>query len=169
MEQRRAIGTIRYKTPSLPKTWNSASDLDISTGETIDDEEPIPTPTKTPEPDSGSSTPVGAIAGGTVGGVAFLAIVIGGFFFWRRRQQRAANPQPPQPPPITETHDRRKSELPGENLPSPAPTYEMEASPTTEWHGAPGYSPHGVGTYPPHGTESYSPPPAGYTVYGGRQ
>ncbi|KAF3931544.1 Candidapepsin-6 [Dactylella cylindrospora] len=58
---------------------------------------PAETTPATPQPDSGSSTPVGAIAGGVVGGVAVIGAAIGAFFFMRRR--RRPTEQPPQPPP----------------------------------------------------------------------
>jgi hypothetical protein len=60
-----------------------------------------------PEPKSKSSTPIGAIAGGAIGGVAVLAGIIFGVFCCLRRkrknrvaqQQQSQYPQhPPQPP-----------------------------------------------------------------------
>lgn len=48
-----------------------------------------------PGPDSKSDTPVGAIAGGTVGGVAALVVVAVAAWFYRRRRRRQreqANP-----------------------------------------------------------------------------
>jgi hypothetical protein len=63
--------------------------------------------------DSGSETPVGAIAGGVVGGVAGLAL-IGGlvFFFLRRRrrnQQSAVDVPEPSPPSPTGTLGQKPS------------------------------------------------------------
>ncbi|KAK6532512.1 hypothetical protein TWF281_006701 [Arthrobotrys megalospora] len=36
----------------------------------------------------GSSTPIGAIVGGVVGGVAVIGAIIAGWFFWRRKQKK---------------------------------------------------------------------------------
>jgi len=39
---------------------------------------------------SSASTPVGAIVGGTIGGVAGIALIFGGIAFWRAREKRLA-------------------------------------------------------------------------------
>jgi hypothetical protein len=64
------------------------------------------TPSATPE--AKKSTPVGAIAGGVIGGIAVLgAIIFGVFFLLRRKRNKTqsqvhAQPQAPQPPPPTQ-------------------------------------------------------------------
>lgn len=56
-----------------------------------------PTPSPTSESESaGSSPPVGAIAGGAVGGLGVLLLALGtGFYFWRRRRPSFLNKQTP--------------------------------------------------------------------------
>lgn len=67
----------------------------------------------TPAP-SGSSTPVGAIVGGVVGGVAVLALIAFGVFFIIRRNKK---PDPPSPPPAPETAQQH----PPSPFPNPSP------------------------------------------------
>jgi hypothetical protein len=43
---------------------------------------------------TGGTSNAGAIAGGVVGGVAFVAIVVGGYFWYRRRNNSTAQLSP---------------------------------------------------------------------------
>ncbi|KAF2099699.1 hypothetical protein NA57DRAFT_13748, partial [Rhizodiscina lignyota] len=51
-----------------------------------------------PTPTHHKSSDAGAIAGGTVGGVVGLALILGAVFFYLRRRKRAQPPPPIQPP-----------------------------------------------------------------------
>jgi hypothetical protein len=51
---------------------------------------PSPTPSPSPTPGASSRSRAGAIAGGVVGGIAFLALLIALLFFCRRRSSRRA-------------------------------------------------------------------------------
>ncbi|KAL2847004.1 hypothetical protein BJX68DRAFT_119600 [Aspergillus pseudodeflectus] len=69
-----------------------------STPSPVDEETPI----ETEDPDKGSSTPVGAIVGGVVGGVGGLALVAGALFLYRRHKKKSAVVDTPViPPPET--------------------------------------------------------------------
>lgn len=111
----------------------------------------------TPAPSSSSSTPVGAIVGGVIGGVAVLAIIAFGVFFILRRSKK---PDPASPPPAPETvQNHHPSPFPNPspgpaNLsPSPGPT-NLSPSPT-------------AGSKPGHQSvaSSYNPayPPSAFT------
>lgn len=111
--------------------------------------EESPDPTPSPEPKKKSSTNVGAIAGGTAGGVVFLLALIGaGLFFLRRSRKRKAGPQEVTPV-------MHQSELPGNDRPveyyKPVPQHEL---PTTQSYSELG----GDQSWGPHEMEA-SPPP----------
>lgn len=61
--------------------------------------------------------------GGTVGGVALIAIIIGGLFFWRRRK-RAASPEANAE---AQGQGWRKAELSGDGVEKPPPSHELDA------------------------------------------
>lgn len=94
-------------TESSTTTTTSTSSTPTSTSSTSTSTTPTPTPTPT-SGGGGSSTPVGAIVGGTVGGLAVVGIIAVAaiFMFLRRRKNKPQTPdpnyaamgQPPQPP-----------------------------------------------------------------------
>ncbi|KAK4445896.1 hypothetical protein QBC34DRAFT_383812 [Podospora aff. communis PSN243] len=55
------------------------------------------TPTPTPVPAPGNSTPVGAIVGGVIGGLAVIGLIILGLFYINRRSKNKPEPDPPAP------------------------------------------------------------------------
>jgi hypothetical protein len=64
-------------------------------------------------PDKSSSTPVGAIAGGVVGGVAAIVAIVG-VWLWMRRRKRKASEHPSQNSVEGATKQWGKAELPGD-------------------------------------------------------
>ncbi|KAM0426551.1 hypothetical protein ACHAPT_008243 [Fusarium lateritium] len=80
------------------------SEVDTTRGITVVTKTADPSPSETGDSDDGgSSTPVGAIVGGVVGGVALIAILGLAIWFIRRNKQKkaAAAAGPPAPPPGT--------------------------------------------------------------------
>jgi len=105
---------------------------------------------------SGSSTPVGAIVGGVIGGVALIALIIGGFWWLRIRSRQTQgetfgqgifSPEPkvepfvynPEPEPVQPTHTRvydlqngLESQSPAVDHPLlPPPSYEQSHTGTS--------------------------------------
>lgn len=96
---------------------------------------------------NGSSTPVGAIVGGVIGGVALIALIIGGFFYLRIRSRKPEgdvfgegmfvsepkvepfvyNPEPePAQSNQAGTYDFQNGQSPAVNTPLlPPPSYEQ--------------------------------------------
>ena len=127
---------------------------------------PPRTPSQTPENDD--STPVGAIAGGTVGGVAGLCIIAGGLYLWlrRRRKQKATTVEETvstSPAPEPETKPPTLYELPAQQeqpigeLANTAPV-EMESPGVTKHFSLPTDSHHHQHQHPPpHSRDPSSP------------
>ncbi|PKY06127.1 hypothetical protein P168DRAFT_317623 [Aspergillus campestris IBT 28561] len=105
---------------------------------------PPRTPSHTPEDDD--STPVGAIAGGTVGGVAGVCIIVGGLYLWlrrRRKQKETPVEEAVSTPSAPETKPPTMYELPGQReqpigeLANTAPV-ELESPGVTKHFSLPG-------------------------------
>ncbi|KAL1798700.1 hypothetical protein ACET3X_002737 [Alternaria dauci] len=129
-------GLILMVTPdddssTSPNTDPSSDTLSVSISTTS---EPSDTPLPlTPVPDNKKSTPVGAIAGGVVGGVALLAAIVLGVFFLLRRKRNQQNnttsnnnmsqpPAAPQAPPagVQYYHEQKPVPQPQvQQMPSP--------------------------------------------------
>ena len=77
---------------------------------------PLTTETSGPSPvdHKSTSTPVGAIAGGVVGGVAAICL-LAALFFWLLRHRRRRQPQSPSPQQneLADTSETHQSELSG--------------------------------------------------------
>ncbi|KAF5592367.1 kelch repeat [Fusarium pseudocircinatum] len=71
-------------------------------------------PVSSSDPDKSSPTPVGAIAGGVVGGAAAIVALIG-VWLWMRRRKRKASERPPQNGNGDVTNQWGKSELSAES------------------------------------------------------
>lgn len=70
-------------TPSGPATSGSTAD------EVNDSAESSPTPSETfPSDPASSKSNTAAIAGGTVGGVAVLAVIVGGIIAWLKHKKK---------------------------------------------------------------------------------
>ncbi|KAM0326674.1 hypothetical protein ACHAQA_006544 [Verticillium albo-atrum] len=90
---------------------------------------PTPGPSTAPAPAKENSTPVGAIVGGAVGGVAVLVLLILGVFFLRRRSSKTdVTPPPDHSGPASpmqqqyQQHHQLGAQLPHqEGYPSPPP------------------------------------------------
>lgn len=106
---------------------------------------PTPSPSNAPgdKEDSGS-VPVGAIAGGVIGGVAVIAIVGGVFWFLRRKKRRQAL-EDSQPPPSHPEMDNTESKHAGTPVYYPQGYQAAPGSPpASELHS--GYMPSEVAT-----------------------
>ncbi|KAF3916460.1 hypothetical protein ABW21_db0209619 [Orbilia brochopaga] len=73
-------------------------------------------PTQTFKKNSGSSTPIGAIVGGAVGGVAVIAAALGGAWWWRRRRQPMAQPPAADGPHVPEIDGSGVPQVPPNEL-----------------------------------------------------
>ncbi|KAK0705330.1 hypothetical protein B0H67DRAFT_649673 [Lasiosphaeris hirsuta] len=135
-----------------------------------------PLSTTTPDPVPSSSTPVGAIVGGVVGGIAVLGLICLGIFYIIRHKKSKAPPAPPAPAPgpepETTQHNLPPPTQPG--VPHEAGSYDTSTlkpghqstissysiapsmpSPQQQYH-----SPQGQGGYGYGGHESVSPMPS---------
>ncbi|KAH7328894.1 hypothetical protein B0I35DRAFT_29964 [Stachybotrys elegans] len=136
--------------------------------------EPVPTTTETDEPTGGSgddggngdSTPIGAIVGGTVGGVAALGLVGAALFFLlRRRRDKAAAAKPAaapmaQNPPMSPPPQSLHPSSPGgasylSGVPSTFQGYDQQHM---SMYGHPGYNQQGMQGYPPQQFQGQYPP-----------
>ncbi|PTB46660.1 uncharacterized protein TrAFT101_003894 [Trichoderma asperellum] len=93
-------GTLLTVDPGWLATHSFGSTTTTTTATTTSTEPSSTSPTSTPDSGGGkSSTPVGAIAGGTVGGVAALGLVgLTAFLFYRHRNGRNNAPPAGHPP-----------------------------------------------------------------------
>ncbi|GJC82534.1 hypothetical protein ColLi_05372 [Colletotrichum liriopes] len=89
--------TAENSTPQVASTTSVSSTTTIST-----DEETSTLPAPVPPINDKSSTPIGAIVGGVVGGVAVIALIGLGIWFLIRKKKQ--NPQGQQPPPMSQPH-----------------------------------------------------------------
>ncbi|KAI0671239.1 hypothetical protein C8Q78DRAFT_1190931 [Trametes maxima] len=74
------------------KYWNlaiSPTNLDAAPADEGDNPGATTTTAASAASSRGKKAPVGAIAGGVVGGLALLALAVGAFLWWRRRRQHA--------------------------------------------------------------------------------
>ncbi|KAI4866021.1 hypothetical protein F4820DRAFT_273212 [Hypoxylon rubiginosum] len=102
-----------------------------------------------------SATPVGAIVGGVVGGVAVIALIVLGVLFLKRYQQK--NPKTPAPPPTPPgPQELLGSGIPPSNLPPPQGSYAP--IPQYDFTGRPKYQEPMVQTSP---VEAPNTPAAG--------
>lgn len=76
---------------------------------------PSPSATPEPSPDDDDGPPIGAIVGGTVGGVAALAILVAAVWWFRRRKRHA--------PAVVPAEDEYKTPV------VPMPPGELEGAP----------------------------------------
>lgn len=84
--------TRKTSSPIISSSQTSSSPVGISTSPSPSPPSPSPSPT-----DTGKTTPVGAIVGGVVGGLALIALVAGViiFFLFHRKKHPQAHPPPP--------------------------------------------------------------------------
>ncbi|KAK3898359.1 hypothetical protein C8A05DRAFT_38055 [Staphylotrichum tortipilum] len=143
--------------------------------------------TVAPPPPAGSSTPIGPIVGGVVGGIAGLALLGLGIFFLMRRNKQPSPPAPAAAAAAIPPAPYPPTQPPMGMAPGPPstfdPAYSMSAKPPALYGGvpltpgavSPGGSPPpvyqpqmqamgvvpgmGMGTPPPHGMGMATPPP----------
>jgi len=156
-------------TSSLPSSTDASTTRTIAGGEsTLRSTTPAasasgsassPTATQsTLPPSGGSSTNVGAIAGGVVGGVVGLALIGAGVFFlmYRRKKKHAATVSAYAPPPNQPGYPASP------NMPFATAYQANEAKPVGVQEGAfydQAPAPYPQGPYDPHMSYAGSPPP----------
>ena len=104
-----------------------AATITTTTTTTVSNSDPITTTiTVTVAPAATPEVPVGAIVGGTVGGVAGIALLlVGAFILWRRRKGGAGD-HDGTPPGVVEDHEGyRRSQM-------MSPTHTFSSAPTAE-------------------------------------
>lgn len=163
---RAGSGTLLDHDPVWAATHSFASTTTTPITSTSTSPVPSPTPTKH------SSTPVGAIVGGTVGGVAALGLVgVVGFLLYRRKKKQnsaaatplavPSNTQSP-PPNMAQVNPASPSQSFAPTSPG-APAYPSGV-PSNYQYQPQGYDPnmggYQQGNFPPQqGYNTYSPPP----------
>ncbi|KAJ4270495.1 hypothetical protein NW762_002182 [Fusarium torreyae] len=120
----------KYDSPEVVKNWYSGGEAaqwdhgevaKLFASMTTDTTESTTTNDPASEStDSSSSTPVGAIAGGVVGGLALLGAIAGVWFFMRRRARTAPGTQ-------VRRASWAKAELHGESSEGPLVLYELDS------------------------------------------
>ncbi|KAL2685587.1 hypothetical protein Neosp_006687 [[Neocosmospora] mangrovei] len=135
-----------------------------------------PSPSQTTDDsddDGGSSTNVGAIAGGTVGGVAALGLVgLAGFLLFRRRNKKASpgttppsDGTPPVAPAMAQTQNPQNPQSPGPSFVPSSPSNAAYPSGVPS-NFQPGYQqPYDPNAAAAYGQQAYSPPPQNYGGY----
>ncbi|KAK5990528.1 hypothetical protein PT974_08797 [Cladobotryum mycophilum] len=113
-------GTLLTRDPAWPAPSTTASPTVVTTS--------TPGPTSTspvppPPVKKKSGTPVGAIAGGAVGGVAVLGLIgVAAFFFLRKKPQPDPKPADNSPPPPSMAHPTSPTSPSGTGYTSGAPS-----------------------------------------------
>jgi len=107
--------------PSAPLSFGPGDETSTRTPSPNESASSSPTPTPPPPPAEKSSTPVGAIVGGVVGGVAVIGLVIlGVIFLLRRRNNNNNNNNNYNPPPTAPQPLQPTDQPPAQEGPAPA-------------------------------------------------
>ncbi|RSM14000.1 hypothetical protein CEP52_001584 [Fusarium oligoseptatum] len=146
-------------------TGTDASDVTV----TVD-----PSPSQTTDDSDDDDGPnVGAIAGGTVGGVAALGLVgLAGFLLFRRRNKKTtpgttppSNGTPPVAPAMAQTQNPQNPQSPGPSFVPSSPSNAAYPSGVPS-NFQPGYQqPYDPNAAAAYGQQAYSPPPQNYGGY----
>ena len=140
--------------------------------------------TPSPQPDNGSSTPIGPIVGGVVGGLGAIALIILGIWMLMRHNDKqkkeaaaaaaaAAGTTSPPPPPTGPAELQQQPHQPQMGYYNAAGGFvpydprQSIAKPPLVTTGLPGAGPYGTATpgstlYDPANSPPHSPPPPGY-------
>ncbi|KAL2134481.1 hypothetical protein VTI74DRAFT_11664 [Chaetomium olivicolor] len=152
--------TSSRTTSSGVSSADSSDDSDSSSTSSVDDESNTQMPAGTtttsapvpPPAGESSSTPVGPIVGGVVGGVAALGLIgLGIFFLVRRKNQKDAPPSPPANAAAAPVSGPGFMPPPGQG-PSPNQSPPPNMSPTPGAPGAAAFAPHYTMMKPPMAT-----------------
>ncbi|KAF8841378.1 hypothetical protein BDN67DRAFT_528342 [Paxillus ammoniavirescens] len=158
-------GSIPYWAGTDPTAWTSELFNIAQANASASLNKPDYRPSIPSSPSSGSSTNIGAIVGGTVGGLTgLLILVVGGYIFYKRRQYRRLNTTPIATPMVF------KSNPPGHaRWPSDSSAMYSQAGTTSpppiSYMTSPQYGMSGVPTSSLSSFQAGSPPRTDITSY----